>query len=133
MPDSVTRGFTMATQIQSLIKSALLTALIFSTPLALAKKDAHPSKDLFAEPAGQQASSSAQELVSPPIEEDSEVEPAISPVDAAQRAQSHVDGQVMNVRKFQEESKTLYGVKLLQKNGRMKTVNVDANSGVIIE
>ena len=123
----------MTVNIQVFIKSALLAALILSTPLALAKKDSHPPKDLFADPAGQQSSSAVQELVSPPVEEDTEVEPAISPVDAAQRAQSHVDGQVMNVRKFREESKTLYGVKLLQKNGRMKTINVDANSGVIVE
>ena len=123
----------MTVNIQVFIKSALLAALILSTPLALAKKDSHPPKDLFADPAGQQSSSAVQELVSPPAEEDTEVEPAISPVDAAQRAQSHVDGQVMNVRKFREESKTLYGVKLLQKNGRMKTINVDANSGVIVE
>jgi uncharacterized membrane protein YkoI len=59
--------------------------------------------------------------------------PAISPTEAAQRAQLHAEGQVMNVRTFQEDDKTLYGVKLLQKNGRMKTVNVDANSGEIVE
>jgi uncharacterized membrane protein YkoI len=59
--------------------------------------------------------------------------PAISPTEAAQRAQLHAEGQVMNVRTFQEDDKTLYGVKLLQKNGRMKTVNIDANSGEIVE
>ncbi|RYZ99432.1 MAG: hypothetical protein EOO68_12490 [Moraxellaceae bacterium] len=122
----------MTNYIFQLIKSALLVALIFSAPLTFAKKDAAP-KDLFAEDPATHHSSSAQELVNAPEEESEEVEPAISPVDAAQRAQSRVDGQVMNVRKFKDDSKTLYGVKLLQKNGRMKTVNVDANNGNIIE
>ena len=122
----------MANYIHPLIKSALLAALIFSVPIASAKKDPAP-KDLFAEDPAAHHSSPTQELISAPPEEDEEIEPAISPIDAAQRAQSRVDGQVMNVRKFKDDSKTLYGVKLLQKNGRMKTVNVDANNGNIIE
>jgi len=39
----------------------------------------------------------------------------------------------MNVRKYKDEDKTRYAVKLLQKNGRMKTVTLDANSGELIE
>ncbi len=72
-------------------------------------------------------------MIDPPEEEDDTLEPTLSPTDAALRAQRHVDGKVMNVRRFAEENKTLYGVKLLQKNGRIKTVTVDANSGAILE
>lgn len=59
--------------------------------------------------------------------------PQISATDAAQRAQRTTEGQVMNVRKVQDDDKTLYNVNLLQKNGRMKTVNIDAHSGDVVE
>ncbi len=72
-------------------------------------------------------------MLAPPPEYIEEAEPAISATDAALRAQRHVSGKVMNVRQFQDENKVLYGVKVLQKNGRMKTINVDANNGTIVE
>jgi uncharacterized membrane protein YkoI len=59
--------------------------------------------------------------------------PTISAAEAAQRAQTFAEGQVINVRKYQEEDKPCYAVKLLQKNGRMKTINLDAVSGALIE
>jgi uncharacterized membrane protein YkoI len=59
--------------------------------------------------------------------------PTISTAEAAQRAQTFAEGQVMNVRKYQEEEKPRYAVKLLQKNGRMKTINLNAVSGELIE
>ncbi len=59
--------------------------------------------------------------------------PTISATEAAQRAQTFAEGQVINVRKYQEEEKPRYAVKLLQKNGRMKTINLDAVSGELIE
>lgn len=59
--------------------------------------------------------------------------PTISAAEAAQRAQSVAEGQVINVRKYQEENQPRYAVKLLQKNGRMKTINLDAVSGAVIE
>ena len=59
--------------------------------------------------------------------------PTISAAEAAQRAQALAEGQVINVRKYQEEDKPRYAVKLLQKNGRMKTINLDAVSGALIE
>lgn len=57
----------------------------------------------------------------------------ISTTDAAQRAQTFAEGQVINVRKYMEDDKPRYAVKLLQKNGRMKTINLDAVSGTLIE
>jgi uncharacterized membrane protein YkoI len=81
----------------------------------------------------QQAPATQTEVATDPEAPVETAPPAISPTEAAQRAQRHAEGQVMNVRTFQEDDKTLYGVKLLQKNGRMKTVNVDANSGEIVE
>ncbi len=59
--------------------------------------------------------------------------PTISATEAAQRAQTFAEGQVINVRKYQEEDKPRYAVKLLQKNGRMKTINLDAVNGELIE
>ena len=59
--------------------------------------------------------------------------PTISATEAAQRAQALAEGQVINVRKYVEEDKPRYAVKLLQKNGRMKTINLDAVSGALIE
>jgi len=78
-------------------------------------------------PAAQETSTTSSES------ESSEAAPAISPTEAAQRAQLVATGQVMNVRKYKDEDKTRYAVKLLQKNGRMKTVTLDANSGELIE
>ena len=65
--------------------------------------------------------------------ESAEAEPVISPTEAAQRAQLIANGQVMNVRKYKDEGQTRYAVKLLQKNGRMKTITLDANTGEPIE
>ena len=111
-----------------ILQPALALALVLSAQHALAKRD------LFNNPPhAQQQSAPAQQIIAPPAAEEETPEPAVSATDAALRAQQHVDGKVMNVRKFQDENKTLYGVKVLQKNGRMRTVNVDANSGSIIE
>lgn len=69
-----------------------------------------------------------------PVEEEIKPEVAtISATEAAQRAQTFAEGQVINVRKYQEENKPRYAVKLLQKNGRMKTINLDAVNGTLIE
>jgi len=61
----------------------------------------------------------------------------ISTTEAAQRAQTFAEGQVINVRLYQESGqegdKPRYAVKLLQKNGRMKTINLDAVNGALIE
>lgn len=59
--------------------------------------------------------------------------PTISATEAAQRAKGLADGQVINVRKYVEEDKPRYAVKMLQKNGRMKTITLDAVSGALIE
>lgn len=58
---------------------------------------------------------------------------SISTTEAAQRAQTFAEGQVINVRKYSEDNKPRYAVKLLQKNGRMKTINMDAVNGALIE
>lgn len=75
---------------------------------------------------------------SKPLEDEAKTEVAtISSTEAAQRAQTFAEGQVINVRLYQEsglkEDKPRYAVKLLQKNGRMKTINLDAVNGALIE
>ncbi len=57
----------------------------------------------------------------------------LSTTEAAQRAQTFAEGQVINVRQYQAEDQPRYAVKLLQKNGRMKTINLDAVNGALIE
>ena len=60
-------------------------------------------------------------------------QPVISATEAAQRAQTYAEGQVINVRQYQDEGNQRYAVKLLQKNGRMKTINLNAVNGDLIE
>ena len=109
-----------------ILQPTLALALLVSAHQAFAQKD------LFSGELNAEHPLPAQEMIAQSDEEEA-IDPAISATDAALRAQQHVDGKVMNVRKFQDENKTLYGVKVLQKNGRIKTVNVDANNGAIIE
>lgn len=110
------------------LQPALAVALLLSTHHAFAKKD------LFASEPNAESPLPAQEMISPPSQDEEEIaEPSISPTDAALRAQQHLDGKVMNVRQYQNENRTLYGVKVLQKNGRVSTVNVDATNGAIIK
>ncbi len=59
--------------------------------------------------------------------------PTISNAEAAQRALRSTQGQVMNVKLYYEEELPRYAVKLLQKNGRMKTIIVDGLNGDLIE
>lgn len=113
--------------ITSMFSGLALCFGLLSSPLVQAKKD------LFAQEPGSQSSVPAQQLITPPSEPIEEPEPRLTPSEAATVAQRHTDGQVMNVRKLKEDEKTLYGVKVLQKNGRMSTVNVDANSGNVVE
>jgi methionine-rich copper-binding protein CopC len=108
------------------IFSLLILMVEFFAPQAFAEKDIFRSEPRAAQTVP------AQQMINTQSEDD-EAEPAISATDAALRAQQQVNGKVMNVRKFQDENKTLYGVKMLQKNGRMKTINVDADSGAIVE
>ena len=68
------------------------------------------------------------------VAEDTQPElPVISATEAAQRAQTYAEGQVINVRQYQDEGSQRYAVKLLQKNGRMKTINLNAVTGELIE
>lgn len=87
-------------------------------------KPVRPAPALVQEPNSGEASSSNSSQ---------DNRPQISATEAAQRAQRTTEGQVMNVRKVRNDDKTLYNVNLLQKNGRMKTVNIDAYSGDIVE
>jgi len=110
-----------------------LLPLVLAITLALTAQHAFAKKDLFSsEPTSSQATP-AQEMIASPADDADIEEPAISATDAALRAQQHVEGKVMNVRQFQDENKTLYGVKVLQKNGRIKTINIDANNGTVVE
>ena len=114
-------------------KHLLVLQPALALALALSAHHAFAKKDLFADEPSAQQSQPVQQMIASPSDEDDIAEPAISATDAALRAQQRMEGKVMNVRQYQDDHKTLYGVKVLQKNGRMSTVNVDANSGEIVE
>jgi len=88
------------------------------------------SKPVHPAPALVQESNSSESSASSSSQDN---RPQISATEAAQRAQRTTEGQVMNVRKVRDDDRTLYNVNLLQKNGRMKTVNIDAHSGEVVE
>jgi hypothetical protein len=114
-------------------KHLLILQPTLALALLVAAHQTFAEKNLFSNEPKPQQPLPAQEMINQESDEDDTVEPAISPTDAALLAQQYVDGKVMNVRKFTEENKTLYGVKVLQKNGRIRTVTVDADSGAILE
>lgn len=109
--------------------------------LARLKRNLTKTKnDLFGDKKSAEKKTAAAPVIEPQladntaIEEEAKTEVAtISAAEAAQRAQTFAEGQVINVRKYQEEDKPRYAVKLLQKNGRMKTINLDAVNGTPIE
>jgi uncharacterized membrane protein YkoI len=106
--------------------------------LTKTKNDLFGSKE-SSEKKAAAANAEPQVAETAPAEEDQKPElNIISATEAAQRAQTFTEGQVINVRLYHqesglEESKPRYAVKLLQKNGRMKTINVDAVNGTLIE
>jgi uncharacterized membrane protein YkoI len=113
--------------------------------LARLKRNLTKTKnDLFGDKKSSEKKASAAPIIEPQLadnitgEEEAKTEVAtISATEAAQRAQTFAEGQVINVRLYQEsgleEDKPRYAVKLLQKNGRMKTINLDAVNGTLIE
>ncbi|HOY24189.1 MAG TPA: hypothetical protein PK002_13635 [Cellvibrio sp.] len=109
--------------------------------LARLKRNLTKTKnDLFGDKESSEKKAAAAPVIEPQladstaIEEETKTEVAtISATEAAQRAQTFAEGQVINVRKYHEDDKPRYAVKLLQKNGRMKTINLDAVNGTLIE
>lgn len=108
--------------------------------LARLKRNLTKTKnDLFGDKSSEKKAAAAP-VIEPQLadststEEEAKTEVAtISATEAAQRAQTFAEGQVINVRKYSEDDKPRYAVKLLQKNGRMKTINLDAVNGALIE
>lgn len=108
-----------------LLASLALATLVLA-PCAQAKKD------LFGSEPGAKHSQPAEQFAP----SRSAAATTISSTEAAQRAQTFAEGQVINVRlqdSSQEGEPPRYAVKLLQKNGRMKTINIDATNGALIE
>lgn len=109
--------------------------------LARLKRNLTKTKnDLFGSKESSEKKVAAAPVIEPQLadstaaEEEAKTEVAtISATEAAQRAQTFAEGQVINVRKYSEDDKPRYAVKLLQKNGRMKTINLDAVNGTLIE
>lgn len=57
---------------------------------------------------------------------------ALSAAEAADRVQRQVGGKVMGVQTRQSNGTTVYSVKILQSSGHMRTVNVNAQTGAIM-
>lgn len=57
---------------------------------------------------------------------------ALSAAEAADRVQRQFGGKVMGVQTRQSNGITVYSVKILQSSGHMRTVNVNAHTGAIM-
>ncbi|MBE8716543.1 PepSY domain-containing protein [Cellvibrio polysaccharolyticus] len=57
---------------------------------------------------------------------------ALSAAEAADRVQRQIGGKVMGVQTRQSNGTTVYSVKILQSSGHMRTVNVNAQTGAIM-
>lgn len=57
---------------------------------------------------------------------------SISSSQAAEAVQSRFGGRVLNVDRRERDGRVVYRVKILQDNGRLRTILVDANSGRIL-
>jgi uncharacterized membrane protein YkoI len=55
----------------------------------------------------------------------------IAPADAAEIVRKQFGGRVMGVETRQREGRVIYQVRILQENGRMRTVSVDGQTGKI--
>lgn len=62
----------------------------------------------------------------------SEQRAQISPAQAAAIVEQRYGGRVMNVTSRQGRSGPIYSVKILQSSGHMRTVNVDGQTGAIL-
>lgn len=58
--------------------------------------------------------------------------PRISASQAAELVKQQYGGKVMNVQTRQSHDGVVYSVKILQSSGHMRTVNVDGQSGAIL-
>ena len=119
--------------IKKITRHHVLLPLLCATALTIMAPHAFAKKDLFSSEPSSSQPAPAQEMRAAPAEKQRPAKPTISAPDAAARAQKHANGKVMNVRQYQDDDKTLYGIKVLKKNGRMKTINVDADNGAIVE
>lgn len=59
-------------------------------------------------------------------------EPRVSAAEAAAIVQKAYGGKVMNVSTRHRDGRIIHRVKLLQNDGRMRTVSVDGNNGKIL-
>lgn len=55
----------------------------------------------------------------------------IAAADAAEIVRRQYGGRVMGVETRQRDGRVIYQVRILQKDGRMRTINVDGHSGKI--
>lgn len=67
-----------------------------------------------------------------PQERRPEQRAAISPAQAAAIVEQRYGGRVMNVTTRQGRNGPIYSVKILQSSGHMRTVNVDGQTGAIL-
>lgn len=58
--------------------------------------------------------------------------PRISASQAASLVEQRIGGKVMNVQTRQGNGRVTYSVKILQSSGHMRTVNVDGQTGAIL-
>lgn len=57
----------------------------------------------------------------------------LSPAQAAALVQKHFGGRVLKVDAFEHGGRIIYRVKILQQDGRIRTINVDSQSGKVLK
>lgn len=108
----------------------LLATLLLSCQLGIAQTNKQPN-ELIGGDMGLPSSEADNNLIDtdtiPPIAP----EPSISPAEAAELVRNKVGGQVMSVNTQQDDTRVVYGVKVLNA-GRMRVINVDGQTGQLL-
>jgi hypothetical protein len=104
----------------------LLATLLLSCQLGIAQ-----SNDLIGSDMGLPSSEPDNSLIDTDTIAPTAPEPKLSPAEAAELVRNKVGGQVMSVNTRQDDTRVVYGVKVLNA-GRMRVINVDGQTGQLL-
>lgn len=104
----------------------LLATLLLSCQLGIAQ-----SNDLIGSDMGLPSSEPDNSLIDTDTIAPTVPDPKLSPAEAAELVRNKVGGQVMSVNTQQDDTRVVYGVKVLNA-GRMRVINVDGQTGQLL-
>lgn len=104
----------------------LLAMLLLTCQLGIAQ-----TNDLIGGDIGLPSSEADNSLIDTDTIAPTAVEPKLSPAEAAELVRNKVGGQVMSVNTQQDDTRVVYGVKVLNA-GRMRVINVDGQTGQLL-